>query len=269
MLNCFFLFLFVCFKLTQWRRFGQDGVVDVPLGASLDITFETEKRAHQSVAILSSEKLGLDISYPAQVKVSGKGKLTIPYKNIPEVFLSSSTGDLKLELAIGNFGTEEESSTEDEDTVKITQESVDSVLLTITDHLRIQSPVPRQSPYRFGAKPEIHHQFRGDPRQVNRIFAAVFAAGIMFSANLLFNAWTLIAKVDMQGLSPAFSSHGIAHAGFLGSVIAIEFVFFRYYKGTSIFETLGSLALAGPLCVVFGSRALREVKSRREAELKK
>lgn len=278
----------------------------VPKGSSIDLSIETEgvnsNRAHQTVAILSSKELGLDISYPFSMRVSGKGKLSIPLKSIPELFLSDRVGKLSLELAVGGFGyteqediseeededveseteeeEDEESETEDEEaensksatpkrTPKQITKNIEPLLIKITDNISIANKLhyPREaSPKRFGIKPEIHHIFRPDPRQVNAAFASLLIlVGITSTVLFLAGAWIFFVGVDLADLAPAFKASGPAHAAFLLSIGAIEYTFFQYYKGVSIFDTIKSLAIIAPASVYFGSRALREVKARRLA----
>lgn len=310
-------------------RFSAEKSIDdpivIPKGGSIDLNIATEgdnnNRAHQTVAILSTKELGLDISYPISVRVSGKGKLTIPFKAIPELFLSDRVGKLSLELAVGGFGhtelevpnetdesetegegyesetdveyesetdveydsetDEDGSETESEEEVKVKKvepakskrtpkeiiKNTEPLLIKISDNISIASKMHyplEAAPKRFGVKPEIHHIFRPDPRQVNAAFASILVLFVVISTILfLLSAWTFFVGVDLANLGPAMKASGFAHAAFLVSIGAIELVFFKYYKGTSIFDTIKSLAIIAPASVYFGSRALREVKARR------
>jgi oligosaccharyltransferase complex subunit delta (ribophorin II) len=261
----------------------------VPKGSSIDLSIATEgdnsNRAHQTVAILSAKELGLDISYPFSVRVSGKGKLSIPLKSIPELFLSDRVGKLSLELAVGGFGyTEQEDTSEEEEedaenekvksakpkrSPKQITKNIEPLLIKISDNISIANKLhyPREaSPKRFGIKPEIHHIFRADPRQVNATFASLLVfVGITSTVLFLAAAWIFFVGVDLVNLAPALKASGLAHAAFLLSIGAIEYTFFQYYKGVSIFDTIKSLAIIAPASVYFGSRALREVKARRLA----
>lgn len=51
---------------------------------------------------------------------------------------------------------------------------------------------------------------------------------------------------------------------FLASVIALEGIFFMYYISWNLFQTLGAATLVGATAFLSGSRALREVRARRE-----
>ncbi|KAF5094164.1 hypothetical protein D0Z00_003674 [Geotrichum galactomycetum] len=253
------------------------------------------------LAVVSGKSTEFKQSYPFSVRVSGKGKLSIPLKSIPELFLSDRVGKLSLELAVGGFGyTEQEEDTneeeeedndveseseeednvesEEEETVKSTKpkrapkqitKNIEPLLIKISDNISIANKLhyPREaSPKRFGIKPEIHHIFRPDPRQVNAAFASLLVlVGITSTVLFLAAAWILFVGVDLANLTPALKASGLAHAAFLLSIGAIEYTFFQYYKGVSIFDTIKSLAIIAPTSVYFGSRALREVKARRLA----
>lgn len=55
----------------------------------------------------------------------------------------------------------------------------------------------------------------------------------------------------------------LAHGLFLGSVLAMEGVFFLYYTSWNLFQTLPVAAVVAVVAYVSGSRALTEVQERR------
>lgn len=55
----------------------------------------------------------------------------------------------------------------------------------------------------------------------------------------------------------------LAHGLFLGSVLAMEGVFFLYYTAWNLFQTLPVAAVVAVVAYVSGSRALTEVQDRR------
>lgn len=69
----------------------------------------------------------------------------------------------------------------------------------------------------------------------------------------------------MDHVGKAFSSAPISHGLFLGSIIAMEGVFFMYYTFWNLFQTLPIAALVGAVAYISGSRALTEVQERRLA----
>ena len=60
----------------------------------------------------------------------------------------------------------------------------------------------------------------------------------------------------------------VPHAVFLGSVLAIEGIFFMYYTSWNLFQTLPAAVGVGLVAFLSGSRALREVQGRRLAGLR-
>lgn len=52
------------------------------------------------------------------------------------------------------------------------------------------------------------------------------------------------------------------------SVIAMEAIFFLYYKSWNLFQTLPAVVSVGLVAFLSGSRALREVQQRRLAGLR-
>lgn len=67
----------------------------------------------------------------------------------------------------------------------------------------------------------------------------------------------------MDDLSKAFGARPVAHGLFLGSIVAMEGVFFLYYVSWNLFQTLPVAAIVGTVAFVSGSRALTEVQERR------
>ncbi len=57
----------------------------------------------------------------------------------------------------------------------------------------------------------------------------------------------------------------LSHAGFFGSIVAMEFVFFLYYTSWNLFQTLPVIGVVGAIAVFSGTKALGEVQSRRLA----
>lgn len=261
------------------------------------------KRAHQSVAILSSPKLGVDISFPLSVRATGKAKLSIPHKKIPTVLLTRAVaGPLTLQLAVASFdeevvvasnesqqktkkskeeNKEEGEETEEEEEVEETVEtksviSVSPLLITITTDV-IAAPPPQANPNiqgsdyesfsklpeRYQIKPEIHHIFRTPEKRLSAAYAGAFILVIPVLTMILLNSWTLFAQVNFNQLPTALANAPIAHITFIFSLISIQLTFFRYYRSESIFNTLFALAVIVPIAVFSGSRALREVKARR------
>jgi len=117
---------------------------------------------------------------------------------------------------------------------------------------------------RYVAKSEIHHIFKSDPRSPPMIISLFFVLAILGTIPVLLGVWLFLgANVDHAG--KAFSGAPIAHGLFLGSIIAMEGVFFMYYTVWNLFQTVPVAAVVGVVAYVSGSRALTEVQDRRLA----
>ena len=69
----------------------------------------------------------------------------------------------------------------------------------------------------------------------------------------------------MEHMGKAFGASPVAHGLFLGSIVAMEGVFFMYYVSWNLFQTLPVATVVGVVAFVSGSRALTEVQERRFA----
>jgi oligosaccharyltransferase complex subunit delta (ribophorin II) len=117
---------------------------------------------------------------------------------------------------------------------------------------------------RYGSKPEIHHIFHGDPRSPPKIISLVFTIAVLATLPVLLGAWLFLGG-NADHFSKAFGANPVAHGLFLGSIVAMEGVFFLYYVSWNLFQTLPVAAVVGTVAFVSGSRALTEVQDRRLA----
>jgi oligosaccharyltransferase complex subunit delta (ribophorin II) len=70
---------------------------------------------------------------------------------------------------------------------------------------------------------------------------------------------------NLSHLTKAIGNSPISHAAFLGSIVAMEFVFFLYYSSWNLFQVLPAIGLVGAVTVLSGTKALGEVQGRRLA----
>lgn len=70
---------------------------------------------------------------------------------------------------------------------------------------------------------------------------------------------------NLDHLSTALSKAPLSHSAFLGSIVAMEFVFFLYYSTWNLFQVLPVITVVGAVTVLTGTKALGEVQSRRLA----
>lgn len=129
------------------------------------------------------------------------------------------------------------------------------------------SPTPAaipEPPTRYSALPEIRHIFKSDPKSPPVMITALFTFPVFMALPVLFGVWMEIG-LTFDHLTEAFTNAPVAHSLFLGSLVALEFVFFFYYVSWSLFRTLPVAAVVGSVAFVSGSKALREVQARRLA----
>lgn len=124
-----------------------------------------------------------------------------------------------------------------------------------------------EPPVRYGAKSEIHHTFKDDPRNPPKVLTLVFSAAVAAALPVLLGAWALLGA-NLGHASKALGAAPVSHALFYGSVVALEAIFFLYYTSWNLFQTLPAAAVVGVVAYVSGSRALSEVQERRLAGLR-
>ncbi|KAJ8605279.1 hypothetical protein MRB53_041473 [Persea americana] len=204
------------------------------------------KRPHQAFLTIAEQDSGLEESFAFVLKSDGKGK---SQKDLPFQFLASSK-PLQASITLGTFG----------DSVPLRAHTFDiDVHLDPVNPQAIPSP-----PERYASKPEIHHIFRADPRSPPKLVSVVFTLAIIVTLPVLLGAWLLLGG-NISHVGKALSASPVAHSLFLGSVLAMEGIFFLYYASWTLFQTLPAAAVVGAVAYVSGSRALTEVQERRFA----
>lgn len=123
-------------------------------------------------------------------------------------------------------------------------------------------PAAPSASERYGSKPEIHHIFRDDPKSPPKVVSLFFTLAVLAALPVLLGVWAALGG-NVDDLSKAFGARPVAHGLFLGSIVAMEGVFFLYYVSWNLFQTLPVAALVGTVAFVSGSRALTEVQERR------
>lgn len=161
-----------------------------------------------------------------------------------------STKPLKASITLASFGS---STPFDKHAFDIKIETDANTPLAI--------PAP---PERYTSKPEIHHVFREGPKSGPKIFSLVFTLAVLAALPALFGGWIYLGG-NLDHLSKAYGASPVAHSLFLGSIVAMEGVFFMYYISWNLFQTLPVAAVVGLVAFVSGSRALTEVQDRRVA----
>ncbi|KAI9369808.1 Oligosaccharyltransferase subunit Ribophorin II-domain-containing protein [Aspergillus egyptiacus] len=209
------------------------------------------KSAHQVFLLLQEPSSGLDISYPFSVKGNGKSKVELTWKDLPTQFLASSE-PIDARILIGSFG---ESQAYNEPAFQLS-------LARNPDE-----PVPTFEVSRYGKLPEIHHIFKNDPQSPPIVVTLAFVAMVLATFPVLAGVW-LYLGANLNHLPVAIKSAPVPHAAFLGSLLAIEGIFFLYYTSWTLFQIIPAVAAVGVVAFISGSRALSEVQGRRLAGLR-
>ncbi|PTU24104.1 hypothetical protein P175DRAFT_0497220 [Aspergillus ochraceoroseus IBT 24754] len=212
---------------------------------------KSAQRAHQVFLLLQDRESGLDISYPFSVKDSGKSRVELARKDLPIQFLSASE-PLDARILIGSFGS---------------SQAYNEAAFQLSLARAPDEPVPTLEVLRYGKLPEIHHVFKNDAQSPPIVITLAFVAMVLATLPVLGGAW-LFLGANINHLPTALKSAPVAHAVFLGSLVAIEGIFFLYYTSWTLFQILPAVAVVSTVAFISGSRALGEVQGRRLAGLR-
>ncbi|KAL4804265.1 Oligosaccharyltransferase subunit Ribophorin II-domain-containing protein [Aspergillus unguis] len=212
---------------------------------------KSAKSAHQVFLLLQDPITGLDISYPFSVKANGKSRVELTWKDLPTQFIST-TEPLDANILIGSFGS---------------SEAYNKRAFKLSLARNPDEPVPTYEVSRYGQLPEIHHIFKSDPQSPPVVITLAFIAAVLGAFPVLGGVW-LYLGANINHLPTAIKSAPVPHAVFLGSLLAIEGIFFLYYTSWTLFQILPAVAAAGTVAFISGSRALGEVQGRRLAGLR-
>ncbi|KAL4922528.1 Oligosaccharyltransferase subunit Ribophorin II-domain-containing protein [Aspergillus aurantiobrunneus] len=212
---------------------------------------KSAKSAHQVFLLLQEPNSGLDISYPFSVKGNGKSRLELTWKDLPSQFIST-TEPFDARILIGSFGS---------------SQPYNEPVFRLSLARNPDEPVPTFEVSRYGKLPEIHHIFKSDPQSPPIIVTLAFVAIVLATFPILAGVW-LYLGANINHLSAAIQSAPLPHAVFLGSLLAIEGIFFLYYTSWTLFQILPAVAAVGTVAIISGSRALGEVQGRRLAGLR-
>ncbi|RMZ91058.1 hypothetical protein DV736_g1696, partial [Chaetothyriales sp. CBS 134916] len=212
----------------------------------------TGKRPHQAFLLLEDPRTKLDISYPFNVKESGKGKVELTHADLPTQFLRS-TSPITAGIVIGSLGSSAGYNGQ-------------AFSLKIEHDPNIPT-APDEKPLRYGKLPEINHVFRLDPKSPNIVIVLLFTFATVLTLPILLRAYAFLG-VNVAQLSKAISDAPLSHVLFLGSIMSIESTLFLYFLSWRLFSVLPILAFLGIVAYISGSRALTEVQERRLAGLR-
>ncbi|OIW26026.1 hypothetical protein CONLIGDRAFT_672930 [Coniochaeta ligniaria NRRL 30616] len=207
------------------------------------------KRPHQAFVVLKDVDSGLEAPFPLTTKDTGKAVGQISQKEIP-VQLLLATKPLQASIVIGSFGS---------------AHGLNTHLFDLTVQLDPNAPAPStEKTLRYAKQPEIHHIFKADPKNPPKIISLVFALAVVATVPALFLGWFSLGA-NLDHLTTALGKAPLSHTAFLGSIVAMEFVFFLYYSTWNLFQVLPVVGLVGAVTVLSGTKALGEVQARRLA----
>ncbi|KAI5799999.1 Oligosaccharyltransferase subunit Ribophorin II-domain-containing protein [Geopyxis carbonaria] len=246
--------------------FGPGNPIASPLdlGAkeSLRLTFTLQDRStvgrpHQAFLLLKDSLSDLETFYPLSVKESsGKAKIDLSHKEIPAHLLDAEI--LSLSLALGSFGDSPASLTN----IGTIKPVIDPASRNAIEQQKAKDLGEGNVIYK--PKDEIRHIFRPEPQSPNIWITLPFVGAVLAGLVALFGVWFAALGGNFTHFPKALQAAPLSHPVFFGSLMALEGLFFLYYTTWNLFETLIGVCVVGVIATFSGSRALREVRSRRE-----
>ncbi|CUS08201.1 unnamed protein product [Tuber aestivum] len=216
-------------------------------------------RPHQAFLLVQEPESKVEAFFPLNVKeLSGKAKVDLSHKDLPAFLLTAPS--LSLSLVLGSFGQ----STASIATIGNVEPLLDPAAKALLEKQKQKDIGEGTVVYR--AKDEIRHVFRADPQSPPKIITLVFLLSVLAGLGGLFVVWFPILGGNLSHLPKALKAAPISHPLFFASLLSLEGIFFMYYTQWNLFQTLAGMAVVGPVALFSGSRALREVRARRERE---
>ncbi|CCH46889.1 Dolichyl-diphosphooligosaccharide-protein glycosyltransferase subunit [Wickerhamomyces ciferrii] len=203
-----------------------------------------EQPEQLSIRLKNSENV--ETSYKPILKSIGDGKfnakLLISFDSLPSLFQISSK--LSIDLLVGSR----------KDSNPIFSKIGD---IELTNELISKNFGNYEKPQRFESLPEINHIFQQPPKTVNPQIALTFSTGSILVLGGLILVWGGQGLINFKNFPSGLDL--IYSIVFIGLISSFEIVFFQYYYGSTIFQTIGkSTILLGPT-LFFGSKVLNYV----------
>ncbi|TID30267.1 hypothetical protein CANINC_001147 [Pichia inconspicua] len=145
-------------------------------------------------------------------------------------------------------------------------ESYNKILMvgTLKPSEKLRASKHVELPKRLTQNNEIHHNFKDPPKNLPSFISNFFATILLTIFVSLLVAWNYVDAINFNNLNKFGPSTFI----FLASIIALEYTFFDYYIGTSIFTTLYRFAIIAIISVFFGSKTLTNLYKLRQENLR-
>ncbi|PUU72174.1 Oligosaccharyltransferase subunit Ribophorin II-domain-containing protein [Tuber borchii] len=214
-------------------------------------------RPHQAFLLAQEPESKVETFFPLSVKeLSGKAKIDLSHKDLPAFLLTAPS--LSLSLVLGSFGESAASIV----TIGNIKPSLDPTAKALFEKQKQKDLGEGATVYK--AKDEIRHIFRADPQSPPKIITLFFLLSVLAGLGGLFIVWFPILGGNLSHLPKALKAAPVSHPFFFASLLSLEGIFFMYYTQWNLFQTLAGMAVVGPVALFSGSRALREVRARRE-----
>ncbi|PHH66266.1 hypothetical protein CDD81_7859 [Ophiocordyceps australis] len=233
-------------QVKQTITLGYDGALKLSLTTKEGTK---PKRPHQAFLMVKEPSSGLETSFPLKVKDSGKATAQIALKDLP-VQLLLSPRPLEASLVIGSTG------------------SAVGLLTPVFDIALKHDPSAQKPSYeypeRYKRLEEIYHTFGQDPKSPPKAISMVFVLAVLGAVPALAIGW-LFVGANASHAKKALGDSPLSHVMFFGSIVAMETVFWLYYRNWNLFQALPAMSLVGLVALLSGTRALGEVQRRRLA----
>ncbi|CAG8437345.1 6177_t:CDS:2 [Funneliformis mosseae] len=233
-------------KLTESLTYPSslDKLIELSQGDNLKMIFTIQDKAtksgiqpHQSLLVLSSHQTGSQIPILVKVRETGKARAELYLKSPTTRNLFS--GNYSLNLIIGTF-------------------SHDNPINYHIGTVKIDIPKTYSAPVKYGPKPEIHHIFNPDQKLPPTFLSYSFVVIVLTPWLFLIGAWIHLG-VNVSFLTSELETLP-AIIGFLGTLSAIEILFYNYWTHLNIFQTLSWLSGLSALAFFLGQKALSDVQ---------
>lgn len=211
----------------------------------LSIAVASSDKPSQVTLLLGIPERDLEVPYEATVRDNGDlimYKFKIAISEVQKALLYFATTDdvpLTATLILAKEGQGDE-----------------NLLVPLFDmQLAFPDKIEYKNPVRFGPKPEIHHIFKAEPKTIPWAVAQIFVFFITGITFFLVVSWMSSGAINFSNVPTGFNF--VYFLAFIASIIGFEYIFTRYYSGSSIFETLYAATYLGIPSLWLSTKFLR------------
>ncbi|SCU89300.1 LAMI_0D13058g1_1 [Lachancea mirantina] len=216
-------------------------------GLEVNFAIESTSLPERAILFLGSQELALDTHYLPQIKGRGQDQsysFKVAAKEIPSALIYQATQ--KGESLVASL-------------LLSSERAIDNIFIDLFDlKLGFDKPESLELPKRLGALPEIKHIFNAPPKTAPTVVAQFFSLLVATVSVGLVACWFTTGSVNFEGFPKGCP--GGQFLAMMVSIVAMEYVFIKYYLGTSIFGTLWSALYVGLPGLWIGSKFLSNLK---------